>query len=74
MLEVEAGASMDGALHMGGQASTLSVKDLAEYLEVDVRTAEQWAKDGKIPGSQEGGQWRFEKSKVDEWVATQKSS
>ena len=74
VLEVEAGASLDGSLHMGGQASTLSTNDLAEYLEVDVRTVEQWAKDGKIPGSQEGGQWRFEKSKVDEWVATQKSS
>lgn len=74
LLEMEAGASLDGSLHMGAQASTLSTKDLAEYLEVDVRTVEQWAKDGKIPGSQEGGQWRFEKSKVDEWVATQKSS
>ncbi|MDO8730099.1 MAG: polymer-forming cytoskeletal protein [Candidatus Omnitrophota bacterium] len=74
LLEVEAGASLDGSLHMGAQASTLSTKDLAEYLEVDVRTVEQWAKDGKIPGSQEGGQWRFEKSRVDEWVATQKSS
>ena len=74
VLEVEAGASLDGSLHMGGQATTLSTKDLAEYLEVDVRTVEQWARDGKIPGSQEGGQWRFEKSKVDEWVATQKSS
>jgi len=74
VLEVETGALLDGSLHMGAQASTLSTKDLAEYLEVDVRTVEQWAKDGKIPGSQEGGQWRFEKSKVDEWVATQKSS
>ena len=74
VLEVEAGASLDGSIHMGAQASALSTKDLAEYLEVDIRTVEQWARDGKIPGSQEGGQWRFEKSKVDEWVATQKSS
>ena len=75
VLEVEAGALLDGSLHMGReQGATLSTKDLAEYLEVDVRTVEQWARDGKIPGSQEGGQWRFEKSKVDEWVATQKSS
>ena len=74
VLEVEAGALLDGAIHMGGQGAKLSAKDLAEYLEVDARTVEQWAKEGKLPGSQEGGQWQFEKSKVDEWVATQKSS
>ncbi len=75
VLEVEPGASLDGPVHMAReQGATLSAKDLAEYLEVDLRTVEQWARDGKIPGSQEGGQWRFEKSKVDEWVATQKSS
>lgn len=74
VLEVEAGASLDGTLHMGGQAAKLSTKEMAEYLEVDARTVEQWAKEGKLPGAQEGGQWQFEKSKVDEWVATQKSS
>ena len=74
VLEVEPGASLDGTIHMGGQGAKLSTKDLAEYLEVDTRTIEQWAKEGKLPGAQEGGQWRFEKSKVDEWVATQKSS
>ena len=74
VLQVEAGAQMNGSIHMGGSGSELSSKEMAEYLEVDIRTVEQWARDGKIPGSQEGGQWRFEKSKVDEWVATQKSS
>jgi excisionase family DNA binding protein len=74
VLEVEPGASLDGAVHMGGQAAKLSMKEMAEYLEVDARTVEQWAKEGKLPGAQEGGQWQFEKSKVDEWVATQKSS
>ena len=74
VLEVETGASLDGTIHMGGQGAKLSTKDLAEYLEVDSRTVEQWAREGKLPGTQEGGQWQFEKSKVDEWVATQKSS
>ncbi len=74
VLQVEPGAGLDGQVHMGGGSSTLSPKEVAEYLEVDIRTIEQWARDGKLPGAQEGGQWRFEKSKVDEWVATQKSS
>ncbi len=75
VLEVEPGASLDGAIHMGrGQGSNLSLKEVAEYLEVEVRTVEQWAREGKVPGLQEGGQWRFEKARVDEWVASQKNS
>ena len=74
VLQVEPGAELDGAVHMGGGGATLSPKEVAEYLEVDIRTVEQWAREGKIPGAQEGGQWRFEKSKLDEWVASQKSS
>ena len=74
VLEVEPGASLDGTIHMGGQGSNLSLKEVAEYLEVEVRTVEQWAREGKMPGLQEGGQWRFEKARVDEWVASQKNS
>lgn len=74
VLQVEPGAELEGTVHMGGAGSKLSAKEVAEYLEVELRTVEQWAREGKIPGAQEGGQWRFEKSKLDEWVASQKSS
>ncbi len=74
VLEVEPGASLNGAVHMGGQGSNLSLQEVAEYLEVEVRTVEQWAREGKMSGLQEGGQWRFEKARVDEWVASQKNS
>ena len=75
-LEVEAGARIDGTLHMVDQAAagTLSTQEVAEYLEVESRVVEQWAREGKVPGQQEGGQWRFDRMKIDEWVATQKSS
>ena len=74
VLRVESGAQMDGAVHMSGGGAALSTQEVAEYLEVDARTVEQWAREGKIPGAQEGGQWRFEKTQLDAWVATQKSS
>ena len=77
VLEVESGARIDGTLHMGDQPAsslTLSAQELAEYLEVESRVVEQWAREGKVPGRQEGGQWRFDRTKIDEWVATQKSS
>ena len=74
VLQVEPGAEIEGSIQMGGQGSNLSVKEVAEYLEVEARTVEQWAREGKMSGTQEGGQWRFEKARVDEWVASQKNS
>ncbi len=75
VFQVEPGAQINGVLHMGsGADSMISSKELAEYLEIDIRTLEQWAREGKIPGKQEGGQWQFDKTQVDEWVASQKSS
>lgn len=75
VLEVEAGARIDGSVHMGEQTGeTLSAQEVAEYLEVESRVVEQWAREGKVPGRQEGGQWKFDRTKIDEWVATQRSS
>ncbi|MBI3332978.1 MAG: polymer-forming cytoskeletal protein [Candidatus Omnitrophica bacterium] len=56
------------------QEGWMTVAEVAEYLEVEGRIVEQWARERKIPVVQEGAQWRFEKSRIDEWVATQKSS
>lgn len=77
VLRVEEGARVDGALHMTepqqGQG-LLNVSEVAEYLEVESRLVEQWARENKIPAIQEDGQWRFEKLKIDNWVAAQRSS
>ncbi|MBI3318839.1 MAG: helix-turn-helix domain-containing protein, partial [Candidatus Omnitrophica bacterium] len=48
--------------------------EVAGYLEVEARLVEEWAREGKIPSLQEKGQWRFDKAKIDDWVAAQKSS
>lgn len=75
VLEVEVGARIDGTLHMGEtQSDSMSAQEVAGYLELELRVVEQWAREGKVPGRQEGGQWRFDRNKIDEWVATQKSS
>ncbi|PIQ82167.1 MAG: hypothetical protein COV76_04955 [Candidatus Omnitrophica bacterium CG11_big_fil_rev_8_21_14_0_20_64_10] len=78
-LEIQPGARVDGEVHMGAGLqqsgkSQMSAQEVSEYLEVDLRLVEGWAQDGKIPAVQRGGQWRFEKNKIDEWVAAQKSS
>ncbi len=73
-LEVEAGGRIEGEIHMGQQGQTMTLEEVATYLEVDSRTIEQWAREGKISGMQEKGKWQFEKVRVDNWVASQKSS
>jgi len=73
ILEVEAGAKIEGEVHVGETPSWMTSKEVAEYLEVELRLIEEWALDGRVPGVQEGEQWRFEKAKIDEWVATQKN-
>ncbi|MBI3322921.1 MAG: polymer-forming cytoskeletal protein [Candidatus Omnitrophica bacterium] len=74
VLEVEAGARVDGTVHMADEGAAMSAQEVAAYLEVESRVVEQWAREGKVPGRQEGGQWQFDRTKIDEWVATQKSS
>jgi excisionase family DNA binding protein len=74
VFEVEAGANIDGVIHMSEQGVWMTPGEVAEYLEVEARLIEQWAQEGKLGGLQKAGQWHFEKAKIDEWVASQKSS
>ena len=74
VFQMEPGARLDGAVHMGERGEALSLQEVAAYLEVETRVVEQWAREGKIPSGQEAGEWRFDRIRIDEWVATQKSS
>ena len=74
VLQVEPGARLEGAIHMAEEGAWMTPEEVAEYLEVDIRLLEQWARERKIPAVLEGSQWRFEKVKIDEWVAAQKNS
>lgn len=82
VLEVEKGAHLEGTLEMTEaslrsaqeEGQWMTLKEVAEYLEVEARLVEQWAREGKISGTKQGEEWRFEKGKIDDWVAAQKSS
>ena len=69
------GAVLEGTLDMGGAAgesSWMTVEDLARFLEVEAGTIVQWAKTGRLPAKQEGEQWKFNRAKIDEWLAQEK--
>ena len=46
----------------------MTVKDVAEYLQLSTDQIYRLAQQGKIPASKVGVQWRFKMEKIDEWV------
>ena len=69
------GAVFEGTLEMAGAEganSWMTIEELARYLEMEADTVTQWAEEGRLPGSREGSSWRFERGKIEEWVAQAK--
>lgn len=49
----------------------LTMKEVAEYLKINDKTAYKLAAEGKIPGFKVGGAWRFRRGEIDEWIKKQ---
>jgi len=64
------GAIFQGNCHMIGDV--INSEDLAKHLELDEDTVISWADSGKIPGFKEGDEWRFDRKRIDDWVASGK--
>jgi PTS system nitrogen regulatory IIA component len=54
------------------QKELLTADELARYLEVETASVLEWAERGKIPAVREGNFWKFDRSKIDEWVSNEK--
>jgi len=52
----------------------LTLKEVANYLQLNERTLYKWAQKGSIPASKLGSTWRFRKSDIDSWVETKKNT
>jgi excisionase family DNA binding protein len=51
--------------------SWLTVKQIAEHLQLSEAKVYGLARSGEIPGKKIGSQWRFDVAEVDEWVRKQ---
>ncbi len=71
-LAIAEGAILEGKCAM--LHDFLSSEELSRYLEVDLNSIMEWANSGKVPGSREGSDWRFERRLIDSWVASGKVS
>jgi len=49
----------------------LSIKQLADLLQLSERTIYRLASNGEIPGFRVGNSWRFKRSRVEEWMEEQ---
>jgi len=76
-LSVEKGAVIHGKCQMltgaGSKGNILNIEELAMYLEVEVSNILEWANSGKIPAFKEGNDWKFERPKIEEWIAKEKA-
>ncbi|MFH1552440.1 MAG: polymer-forming cytoskeletal protein [Candidatus Omnitrophota bacterium] len=77
-LSIAEGAILNGQIHMAYAETTTSsparsgwmtIGQLAKYLEVDANKVNDWVNNGMLPGTKEGGEWVFERSKVDQWIS-----
>ena len=50
------------------EEKALTVKQVAEYLQVNERTIYKLAQTGKIPCFKVAGTWRFWKREIDKWT------
>jgi excisionase family DNA binding protein len=50
----------------------LTVKEVAVVLNVDEKTIYRLAQKGNLPGFKVAGAWRFQRSDLQQWIATRK--
>ncbi|MBL7130184.1 MAG: polymer-forming cytoskeletal protein [Candidatus Omnitrophica bacterium] len=81
-LSIDEGAIFQGKCQMDAkdakvsrstvQEMLMTVEELAKYLEVDSNSVLDWAQKGRIPAEKQGNGWKFDRVKVDAWIASEK--
>jgi excisionase family DNA binding protein len=49
----------------------LTIREVAELLKINEKTAYKLAAEGKLPGFRVGGGWRFKRSTINAWIDAQ---
>jgi len=52
----------------------MTVRDVANFLNVDEKTVYRLAQRGELPGFKVAGTWRFKREDIDQWVEEQKKA
>lgn len=46
----------------------MTVEECARYLKMSTSTIYKLSQEGKLPATKVGNQWRFRKTKIDQWL------
>ena len=75
-LIVERGVVLHGMSRMvtssekdSGRQVFFNLDEVSRYLSVETGLITEWVETGKFPGTREGADLKFDKEKVDEWIA-----
>ena len=49
----------------------MTLREVAQYLGLHVMTVYKLTREGRVPAAKIGGQWRFKRNVLDEWLETQ---
>lgn len=55
------------------ETESLDLAGLSRYLRRDARELRKWADQGRLPGRRVGGDWRFSRAEVSDWLIDQLS-
>lgn len=77
-LSVSEGAVIEGQISMnvnldGAPDVLMTLKDVAQYLEVEAKVVEEWAQKKKIPATNDNGTWIFSKAAIERWIQEENS-
>ena len=50
----------------------LSTDEVAIYLDIEPSLVLKWVNNGRLPGVKDKDTWRFERTKIDQWVVNEK--
>jgi excisionase family DNA binding protein len=49
----------------------MTLREVAQYLGLHVMTVYKLTREGRVPGAKIGGQWRFKRNVLDDWLEHQ---
>ena len=49
----------------------MTLREVAQYLGLHVMTVYKLTREGRLPSAKVGGQWRFKRDVLDEWLEAQ---
>jgi len=52
----------------------MTVRNVANFLNVDEKTVYRLAQKGELPGFKVGGTWRFRRDDLDQWIEEKKEA